>query len=63
MKSRCKTDTTLYVLISTTDDLSKGPSSDCLLTLDAYMSVMADCIETQLDRVMLYFYQLESSVS
>ena len=44
--------------ISTTDDLSKGPSTDCWLTLDAYMSVMVDCIKTQLDRVMLYFYQL-----
>ena len=46
------------MLISTTDDLSKGPSGDCWLTLDAYMSVMVDCIETQLGWVMLYFYQL-----
>ena len=40
------------------DDLSNGPPSDCWLTLDAYMSVMVDCIEKQLDRVRLYFYQL-----
>ena len=46
------------MLISTTDDLSKGPSSDCWLTLDANMSVMVDCIDTQLDRVILYFHKL-----
>ena len=58
MKSRCKTDKTLCMSISTTDDLSKGPSSD--FTLDAYtcMSVMVHCNETQLDWVTLYFYRL-----